>query len=399
MNRPVPSPGPVFAAAISVRPQFQAAVDQVVTEIRDQLAGNANLAVVFVSHDYADAWDRLSEQLADRLGTDNVLGCSGVGIIGTRREVEDGPALSLWAARGAGIELTPLALEFQRTTEGGAIVGWPDAIVNTWPTEATLLLLADPFSFPADYLLEKINDEHPGTVILGGMASGATSPGHNRLFLGRQSRPTGAVGWMIGGGMRVTSLVSQGCRPIGEKLVVTQSERNLIQQLGGKPALEQLQQIYRQLPTHEQELLQHGLHIGRVVSEYQDDFAMGDFLVRNVLGVDHETGIVAVGDFVRPGQTIQFHLRDAQSASAELTQLLSQLPSHELPRAALLFSCNGRGTHLFSDPHHDANCVAQRLGDIPLAGFFAQGEIGPVGGLSFLHGFTASLALFTGPQE
>jgi small ligand-binding sensory domain FIST len=288
-----------------------------------------------------------------------------------------------------------MALNFQRTSEGGAFVGWPDELVGAWPDGGTLLLLADPFSFPADYLLERINDEHRGTPVIGGMAGGGTVPGQHRLFLGTQAHKFGAVGWLIRGPIRVRSLVSQGCRPIGEKLIVTSVERNLIHELGGKPALEQLQRIFRQLPTHEQELLQRGLHIGRVVSEYQDEFAMGDFLVRNVLGVDHESGTVAVGDFLRLGQTVQFHLREEQAASAELDRLLGEHASAASAQAALLFTCNGRGSHLFSTPNHDAALVAKRLGNIPLAGFFAQGEIGPVGGLSFLHGFTASLALFT----
>jgi small ligand-binding sensory domain FIST len=257
-----------------------------------------------------------------------------------------------------------------------------------------MLLLADPFSFPADYLLQQLQDEHPRTPVIGGMASGGSTPGTNRLFLGNQAFPAGAVGWMIRGDVQVTSLVSQGCRPIGEKFVVTACERNLIYQLGGKPALQQLQAIFQQLPNHEQQLLQQGLHIGRVVSEYQDEYQMGDFLVRNVLGVDHETGVIAVGDYVRPGQTVQFHLREERAATAELDQMLSQHVHGRTPQAALLFTCNGRGTHLFSRPDHDAALVASRMGDIPLAGFFAQGEIGPVGGVSFLHGFTASLAFF-----
>jgi small ligand-binding sensory domain FIST len=387
--------GPHFAAALSTRPSLHDALTETTERVLGQLGGSADLAVTFLSPDYADDWDRLPTELADRLGTERILGCSGAGVIGTGREVEEGPALSLWAARVPDIDVLPVALNFHRTSEGGVVVGWPDELVGAWPDDGTLLLLADPFSFPADYLLERINDEHPGTPVIGGMASGGTVPGQHRLFLGTQPHKFGAVGWLVRGPIRVRSLVSQGCRPIGEKLIVTSAERNLIHELGGKPALEQLQRIYRQLPTHEQELLQRGLHIGRVVSEYQDEFAMGDFLVRNVLGVDHESGTIAVGDFLRPGQTVQFHLREEKAASAELDRLLAEHASAASVQAALLFTCNGRGSHLFSAPHHDAALVARRLGDIPLAGFFAQGEIGPVGGISFLHGFTASLALFT----
>jgi small ligand-binding sensory domain FIST len=394
MNHPVNPTSHRFASALSMHPQLTHAIDEVVDRVKRDLGGSANAAVVFASSDYAESWDSLPVQLAKRLRTERILGCSAVGVIGTGREVESGPALSLWVARLPHVDITPIALSFQRTGEGGAIVGWPDALVSAWPAGATLLLLAEPFSFPADYLLQQIHEEHPQTPVIGGMASGASAPGENRLFLGTRTLRSGAVGWMVGGDLRVDSLVSQGCRPIGDKLVVTSAEGNLIYELGGKPALDQLRRIFNQLPTHEQELVRQGLHIGRVVSEYQDEFHMGDFLVRNVSGIDRETGVIAVGDFIRPGQTIQFHLREEKAATAELRQLLSQCPSNPPPQAALLFTCNGRGTHLFSEPDHDATQVAQRLGNIPLAGFFAQGEFGPVGGVSFLHGFTASLALF-----
>jgi small ligand-binding sensory domain FIST len=390
---PAPTPRR-FAAAISTRARLVHAVTEVVEQVTQQLDGSPDAAIVFVTHDHAASWDSLPAQLARQLGTQNILGCSAVGVIGTGREVENGPGVSLWAARLPDVEITPLSLTFRRTSEGGAIVGWPDPIVADWPSGATLLLLAEPFSFPADYLLQQIHEEHPRTPVIGGMASGASTPGENRLFYGTHTLHAGAVGWMLGPQLQVDTLVSQGCRPIGETLVVTSAEGNLIYELGGKPALEQLRKIFNELPTHEQELARNGLHIGRVVSEYQDQFEMGDFLIRNVMGIDRETGVIAVGDFIRPGQTVQFHLREEKAATAELQHLLAQCPQDPAPQAALLFTCNGRGTNLFSEPDHDARRVAERLGDIPLAGFFAQGEIGPVGGVSFLHGFTASVALF-----
>jgi small ligand-binding sensory domain FIST len=300
----------------------------------------------------------------------------------------------LWIARLPHAEITPIALEFQRTAEGGAIAGWPDALIEDWPSAATVLLLADPFTFPADYLLQRLQEDRPDTVVVGGMASGGNAPGENRLFLDHSSRDSGAVGVVLGGNVRVRSLVSQGCRPIGEPMVVTHAERNLIYQLGGRSALDQLQQLFRESPTHEQQLMQNGLHVGRAVSEYQDQTRVGEFLVRNVLGVDHESGVVAIGDFVRPGQTVQFHLRDERAASDELRQLLTNHRRQYASHGALLFTCNGRGTRLFSKPDHDALAISELLGDIPLAGFFAQGEIGPIGGANFLHGFTASVAVF-----
>jgi small ligand-binding sensory domain FIST len=191
------------------------------------------------------------------------------------------------------------------------------------------------------------------------------------------------------------TVVSQGCRPIGKPMVVTKAERNVIYELGGRPALIQLKELFDTLPTREQRQVQQALHVGRVMSEYKDHFEQGDFLVRNVVGIDPAAGAVAITDYLRPGQTVQFHVRDEQAADGELREMLAQA-RHDLPHAAggLLFTCNGRGSRLFSDQSHDAQCIAAALGPIPLAGFFAQGEIGPIGRQNFTHGFTASVALF-----
>jgi small ligand-binding sensory domain FIST len=213
------------------------------------------------------------------------------------------------------------------------------------------------------------------------------------LFLGEQSIDSGAAGMLMRGvGMR--SVVSQGCRPIGQPLVVTKAQQNVIEQLGGQPPLEQLRALWPSLSPREQGLVQQGLHVGQVINEYQPQFRRGDFLVRNVVGADPQHGVIAIGDFVRPGQTVQFHVRDAQTADEDLRELLAAARDERQAAAALLFTCNGRGTRLFSEPHHDAAALADLLGDIPVAGFFAQGEIGPVGGKNFLHGFTASVVLF-----
>jgi small ligand-binding sensory domain FIST len=196
--------------------------------------------------------------------------------------------------------------------------------------------------------------------------------------------------------VRLATVVSQGCRPIGRHFVVTKAERNVIYELGGKPALAQLREIFDTLPTSEQRLVQRALHLGRVVSEYQERFEQGDFLVRNVMGIDSNSGAVAIGDFIRPGQTVQFHIRDEAAADAELKQLLAGVrdQSAAAPAGGLLFTCNGRGTRMFSQPNHDAQAVASAFGPIPLAGFFAAGELGPVGRQNFVHGFTASVGLF-----
>ena len=264
-----------------------------------------------------------------------------------------------------------------------------------WPAGSALLLMADPFTFPADVLLERLGEDQPGKPVLGGMASGATRPGENRLLLGPTVHRAGAVALRLSGGVRVRSVVSQGCRPIGKPMVITKAQQNVVLELGGRPALEQLRELYETLPDQERRLLETGLQLGRVINEYQSDFTRGDFLIRNVLGWDSEAGAIAIGDFCRVGQTVQFHVRDAGAADDDLRELLATAKSDGAAAAGrLLFTCNGRGTRLFSQPDHDAGSIHDALGEIPLAGFFAHGEIGPIGGQNFLHGFTAALALF-----
>jgi small ligand-binding sensory domain FIST len=383
-----------FASALSTNAETAPALDEACRAARETLGEVPDLAVVFVSHHHAAAFEGFAAGICDRVGTNNLLGCSGESIVGTGREIESRPAVSLWLATLPGARLALMHLQFTRTPEGGSFIGWPDDLPDPWPAGSALLVLGEPYSFPADALLERINEDQPGVPIIGGMASGG-GPGENRVFIGRECETTGAAALLVAGGVRVRTVVSQGCRPIGSHYVVTRAERNVIFELGGKPPLGQLETIMNALPTREQRLMQRGLHLGRVVSEYQESFSQGDFLVRNVIGADPKSGAIAVGDSMRAGQTVQFHIRDDQTADAELRQLLREVKnSGSSPRAALLFTCNGRGTRLFPGPDHDAGCVRDVLGDIPLAGFFAQGELGPVGGRNFQHGFTASLALF-----
>ncbi len=228
-----------------------------------------------------------------------------------------------------------------------------------------------------------------------GMASGGRRPGMNALLLGPRAVDHGAIGVLVQGPAIVRSVVSQGCRPIGKPLVITKAEDNFILELGGKPPALRLQELWQELAPDERQLLQQGLHVGRVINEYQGKFERGDFLIRNVMGLDRNNGALAVTDHIRVGQTVQFHVRDAASADEDLHALLQlDLRAHAKPAGALLFTCNGRGTRLFDEPHHDARAIRAEAGALPVAGFFAMGELGPVGGQNFIHGFTASVLLF-----
>jgi small ligand-binding sensory domain FIST len=265
-------------------------------------------------------------------------------------------------------------------------VGWPD-LEGVPPT---LLLLADPFTFPLDAFLRRLDDDRPGLRIVGGVASASMRPGGNRIVLDGDVRESGAVGVFLDG-VDVRPVVSQGCRPIGQPFVVTRAQQNLIEELGGLAALERLRELAEGLDDNDRELVRNGLHLGVVVDEHQPSFGRGDFLIRNIVGADRANGALAVADQVSVGQTVQFQVRDATAADEDLRLLLADAQA----AAALVFTCNGRGQHLFGVPHHDAGVVAELLGPIPAAGAFCAGEIGPIGGRNFLHGFTASLALFT----
>jgi small ligand-binding sensory domain FIST len=332
-----------------------------------------------------------------KLGVRCLLGCTGESIVGNDREVEQQPALSLWLARWSKpVQMDPFHLVVEETPEGYSLMGWPDALAEADPDKSAVLLLGDPFTFPVDDFLKQVNERSKGLRVLGGMASGASGPGQNRLLMGEKVLDQGAVGVLLRGPVNVRSIVSQGCRPIGRHFVITRAKDNLILEVGGKSPLEQLQQLWQELPPHDQQLFRQGLHVGRVINEYQGEFQRGDFLVRNVLGIERQSGALAVTDRVRVGQTVQFHVRDADTADEDLHALLQlDLNAHERkPAGALLFTCNGRGTRLFAEPNHDAQVVRAEAGNIPVAGFFAQGELGPVGGQNFIHGFTASVVLF-----
>ncbi len=385
-----------FASAISTHSDLKQAIREVCRDALAKLGASPQVAVLFISTEYPNIDNSVAQQLGELLGPTALIGGAGESIVGIGQEVEQQPAVSLWLAHLGEAEITPMYLQLERTADGSSIVGWPDPLADNWPSDAVMLLIGDPFSFPADVMLERLNEDRPGTRVVGGMASGGAAPGDSRLFFGPELFTSGAAAIMLSGPLGMTTVVSQGCRPIGHHLIVTKTEGNLVQQLGGKPALLQLKEIFDTLSTSEQQMVQRGLHLGRVVNEYQDHFEQGDFLVRNVTGIDPNDGTIAVGDFFRPGQTVQFHVRDHVTADEEMRQLLAAVrdDSQTAPQAGLLFTCNGRGSRLFPEPHHDAQLIQEYFGDIPLSGFSAAGELGPITGTNFMHGFTASAVLF-----
>lgn len=399
-----------FASGVSQHPAASVATGEAVGQIIEALdATPPDLVVIFASVHHTDAFDDIVASVRALVAPRIVIGATASGIVADEREIEDGPALALFAAVLPATHVEPVRLQHFDTPDGSTFVGWPDETGPVAPParqpdgegshgdgESTVILLADPFSFPADAFLSRLNTSHPGMAVIGGLTSAARGPGGNRLALFGLDLDAngvftgGAVGVVLTGGVDVVTVVSQGCRPVGRPLAVTKGQRQWIMELAGRPALERLQEVVAESSDDERELFRHGVHVGRVVDEHKLDFERGDFLVRTVLGADQSTGAIAVGDVVEIGQTMQFHVRDAASADDDLRSLLDGRHA----RAALVFTCTGRGRHLFGEADHDAGMLGDLLGPLPVVGFFCAGELGPIGGRNFLHGFTASVALF-----
>jgi small ligand-binding sensory domain FIST len=382
-----------FAAAGNSNSNTPLALRELQEQLHTQLEGQLpDLVFLFVTPHHAmepGFGQGSSQPLPARI----LVGCTAESVAAGNHEYENGPAMAAWAAILPGCDIEPFHIKFERTPDGLLATGAPSGVEGAVTPQAAFLL-GDPFSCAVDSMLAHFGEEFSGMPVLGGMASGASAPGENRLYLNDAEFDHGGVGVVIRGPVSIRTVVSQGCRPIGQPLVVTKSSRNVLQELGGKPALEQLNSIYRASSPSDQLLIQRKLHIGLAMSEYKEQFQRGDFLISNVIGADRDQGAIAVGNLVRTGQTVQFHVRDADTADEDLRSMLSQSLKAGKAEGGLLFSCNGRGTRMFPAPHHDANTIQSVAGTIPLAGFFAQGELGPVAGRNHIHGFTASVALF-----
>lgn len=383
-----------FRTWTSLQPDFDTACCEV-SDLANSVADKTfDLAILFMAGYSPEAIDSRLPQLSRDLGATTTLGVTAETVLSGEDEWEDRPALVLWTARVPSWKLTPLHLKLERHGGEAAIVGWPEALDQSWPESWTMIALGEPFEFPMDALLARLNEDRPRGSVIGGMASSGFQPGQARLLFEDRVLREGAVAVMIDAPQGdLLPVVSQGCRPIGQPMIVTRAERNTLLELGGQPALIQLKKVFDQLPTREQRMVQSGLHVGIAMSEYKDSFGYGDFLIRNVHGIDDASGAIVIGDYVRVGQTVQFHVRDHESAHVELEQMLTNATGGNPYESALLFTCNGRGTRMFPQPGHDASLVAKSVNNGPVAGFFAAGEIGPVAGRNFLHGFTASTLL------
>jgi small ligand-binding sensory domain FIST len=376
-----------FASALSEHPITASAVGETAGQVLEALGSRPALVTLFVTPHHAGALEDAARAVRVILEPGVLVGCAAISVLGNGREVEDGPGVVLWAA-SFDAPVLPITLSVLRTDDGLALGGWPEEL----PFDpSTLLLIGDPYSFPAERFFDHLAAAYPGLPIVGGNASAASGPGGNRLVLDDLVVTSGAVGALIGGGVTIEPVVSQGCRPIGRPYAVTRAEQNVVFELGGEPAFQRLTEIASTMPEEEAGLLRNGVLLGVVVDEHKLDYERGDFLARNLLQIDRTTGAVAIGDVVEVGTTAQYLVRDATTADEDLRTLLAGRRAE----GALVFTCNGRGARFFTTPDHDAAVVADLLDDPATAGFFAAGEFGPIGDRNFLHGYTASIALLS----
>ncbi len=388
-----------FASSITEATDAPQAVDELLEPIDSRLTrGMVDLALLFITKHFKD---HLADVI-DRIGTSFpgavLLGCTAEGTIGFDKELERVPSMSLLVASMPDVEIRPFYMVQSDLESIGTPLDW-ERIVGVSPeSRPTFVALADPFRLAIHDFIEQINEAYPGSPLVGGVASAARMPQQNRLILNGDIHREGMVGIALTGLLAVDTVVSQGCRPIGKPFVITKAERNVIRELGGRAALEQLQNVLVRLSKEDERLVKQSLFVGRVIDEYKDRFTRGDFLIHNIIGVDRHNGAMAIAGNARVGATVQFHVRDGASADEDLRTMLSPHADTGV-RGALLFGCNGRGTQMWPEPGHDVGVLRELLGDVPVAGLFCGGEFGPIGGTNFIHGFTASIALFRQPDN
>ncbi|CBN57294.1 MULTISPECIES: FIST signal transduction protein [Kamptonema] len=411
-----------WVSALSTRPSLEAALKEVVEQAQQGLQGPADLGLVFISSAFASEYSRLMPLLQEYLPAAAIAGCGGGGVIGMNRggiteEVEGTPALSLSLARLPGVKVKAFHIAAEELPDMDSPPDtWVEQIGVSAQEQPQFILLADPFSSKINDLLQGLDYAYPGSAKVGGLASGNGMGRSAALFCNYRLYREGTVGVALSGNIVLETIVAQGCRPIGQPYRVTEGERNILLGLEEQESLDQrtgsgrkqspleaLRDLISTLSEEDRQLAQHSLFVGVVRDEFKLKLDQGDFLIRNLLGVDPKVGAIAIGDRVRPGQRIQFHLRDARTSAEDLEMLLARY-QREAPfnpvaarAGALMFSCMGRGEGLYGEPSFDSRLFSRYLNNIPLTGFFCNGEIGPVGGSTFLHGYTSVFGICRQP--
>ena len=387
-----------WASAISEEQELPAALAQLSESIAEGLNGKTpDLAIVFVSPHFQGSYKEIPDLIFDLLSPNVLIGCSAGGVIGGGVEVEGMPALSITVASLPDVDLHTFHLERgELPSPDAGPSAWVDALGVPRDPTSHLILLVDPYTFDPTGFFMGLDFAYPDGAKIGGFAS---AQGANALFLNRDLFQSGAIGVALQGNITVDTIVAQGCRPIGTPLKITNCQRHYLLEVDDKPPLDVLSELYQSLPPEDQELmgLPSSLFLGIATTEFQDEYSQGDFLIRQLAGIDQEKGTLTIGELLQNGQTVQFHLRDAKTSAEDLNLMLSRYQKATADVSAngvLLFSCNGRGRNLYGHSNHDSDAFAKVLGNIPLGGFFCAGEIGPVGSSTHLHSYTSSFGIF-----
>ncbi len=370
---------------------------EIIRELTSGAEGEYDLGILFISPRSASNIQSIIEELKKVLRVKTLIGCTGAGIISTFEEMERQPAISLILARLPGVTIRPFYVQQPQLDGLKEPKDWYE-FLEVFPNEnPVFILLPDPFNLNLNTLMDGMNHAYPKCPVVGGIASASAEPNGNSLFINQVIYSSGAVGVVLNGNLTVNTVVSQGCRPIGETFIVTKAKDNVIFEIAGQNFFKVISEVVEQSSVKDKSLAQEAIFVGIAIDEYKDGFKRGDFVIRGLMGIDEKTGAGYLGDYIKAGQTIQFHVRDAETATEDLNALLNlenKNTEGKKPKGALLFSCNGRGERLFRQKNHDINILQNYVGKIPTAGFFCAGEIGPVGKNNFLHGFTDSIALF-----
>jgi small ligand-binding sensory domain FIST len=386
-----------WASALSAESRLETAVKEAVLSVKQQLDGAVpDFMALFVSRNFADRYEEAGALLADRLPGRVVMGSSAAGLIGAGKELESKPGVSLTAAVLPDVKIHAFSLQNEDVPDlDGSPRAWEKLVGVRATDNPHFVIVADPFSFRVDNFIMGLDFAFPKSSKVGGLASGGSQPGRNALYLNHLCLRSGLVGVALTGNIALDTVVAQGCRPIGQPLRVTECHENILVSVDGKPPVEVLQSIFPELPERDRQLMKQALFVGIAMTSTNEKPTQGDFLIRNILGVDNEHGSLAIGSPLRPGQTVQFHLRDSRSSTEDLRAVFERAGENKAKtQGALLFSCVGRGESLYGRANHDTSFFEKNVAPVPLGGFFCNGEIGPVGGTTYLHGYTSCFGMF-----
>ncbi len=375
-----------WASAIAIPSRLEDAIDEAADTVLTELGQQPDLVVAFVSATYSDHYGSLPSTLRARFPNAVTFGCCAGGVIGNHTEVESQDAVALVAAVLPGVEIRTFRL-------GEDPEEWSREMAIDPDLEPELVILTDPFSCDATRLVPWLDAAFPSSTKIGGIASGATHPGDSILLLGDELYRTGAIGLALTGNIEIDTIVAQGCKPVGSPMFITRAAGPVLYELDGQSAMLTLEKLFATLDPDDRDLARNSLFLGVVMVDQQEVYEHGDFLIRNIVGVDPEALAVAVSAELREGSIAQFHLRDAHTSTADLQELLAK-HQYGSPAGALLFSCMGRGQDLYGATNHDTDLFHNQMGQVPMGGFFSKGEIGPVLGQTFLHSYTSAFGLF-----